>query len=202
MKSIIIGIGTGRCGTKSLAHLLNIQPDSNVTHEAGHLHWFPALGNYEPVWEELIDRKESVVGDVGYAWIQYLGRAHEDFDNLKVVYIWRDPDEVIESFWRRNRDRVEAWGSAHLWYLQYPFFGFPPSKAKIKNTILVYHELALEMLNKYSGYSLNMRDLNDRIKIGELLDFVGIPHTGRIPIPVIFNVGGQAEVDTWRPAEA
>jgi len=32
-KQIVVGLGKGRCGTVSLAHLLSAQPSSIVTHE-------------------------------------------------------------------------------------------------------------------------------------------------------------------------
>ena len=32
-KKVILGIGTGRCGTVSLSHLLNKQKDSRFSHE-------------------------------------------------------------------------------------------------------------------------------------------------------------------------
>lgn len=43
---IILGIGTGRCGTLSLAEILNGQPNTQVTHEeASLLLWDHELDN-------------------------------------------------------------------------------------------------------------------------------------------------------------
>jgi hypothetical protein len=66
----VIGIGTGRCGTKSLAALLNAQEDAFVTHERAR-----ETATHRPDLDELGRalahvQGRSLVGDVAMWWLQ------------------------------------------------------------------------------------------------------------------------------------
>ena len=107
---LIIGYGTGRCGTSSLAHLLNLQPDCDIRHEAEGLHWWPILTDYLKIRDELKERLKhnKVVGNIGYMWLQYVSRIVEEFSDVNLIHIWRKEEEVVESFWKRYQDRLNA----------------------------------------------------------------------------------------------
>ena len=98
---IIIGIGTGRCGTLTLSRLLNLQPAAHVTHEKQpHLPW--DMEDTKPIKAQLADlhqRQErfKFVGDVAFYWLPYLSRLFREFTDIKVVGLWREKEGFIES---------------------------------------------------------------------------------------------------------
>ena len=205
MTQYVIGYGMGRCGTKSLAYLLNLQPDSSFTHELDGLHWQTVFSNYRMI-RDLFKRKAEkykFVGDVNYAWAQYALRVVEDFPCVKFIHIWRDKEESVESFWKLSQARIEAqktvslWAEESLWYTIYPFFGFPPTKDQIANTYEIFHKIAETMMYKYprQTYTIKMDSLNNTDSIKKLLDFVGIPEKEQVVQKVQANKGGSAKME-------
>jgi len=98
---IIIGIGTGRCGTLSLSRLLNLQPDAHVLHEKEpHLPWDRSEPKYIKAHIEGFHRRQErfkFVGDVAFYWLPYLPRLFREFTDVKVVGLWREKEGFIKS---------------------------------------------------------------------------------------------------------
>ena len=101
---VIIGTGTGRCGTKSLARLLIRQRRSASSHEL-------SVGGKDPVKALNISNKEFVLNKfkkhlkrlkqpnkcvVGFYWLWSCGDLIEKYD-AKIIYMFRDKKEVINS---------------------------------------------------------------------------------------------------------
>lgn len=198
MTQYIFGLGTGRCGTASLANLLNSQKDSHVWHENTGLHWWPVVANYEITKERLLERGKEFkyVGNVAYYWIQYIQHVVTDFHNPKFIYLWRDKEEVIESFWARSKKRIEAQFDARTWLSYYPFLEYPPSKDAIARTYDLYTGMADVLIFKYPKqvFIMNVNSLSKKDSVCKLLDFIGIPERDHIIITDKINVGGQAPV--------
>ncbi len=171
----IIGYGTGRCGTKSLAALLKHQPNVTAYHEDMSLHWLPMPGYRLAIeWLKKIDN--DVVCSVGYYWIKYLHLLADDLDNVKHVHIWREKEAVVESFWNKKKKVVEESTMAdEEWFGYYPFLGYPPTKDRIAETWEKYHYIAKKMATIYPTYTLHTDDLNDMSKVSELLEFISVP---------------------------
>ena len=172
-KKIIIGYGTGRCGTKSLASFLNQQEGFNVTHEKVALGWYQAFTDTEIAVRDFVSRDSQVIGDVGFYWINYLDLILRKYPNAKAINIFRDEEEVVESFWSYKKpDEVnqvfEKWCS-------YPYDSSESTKDAIAFTIKRYRFLENEVLKHYpaSIYRLRMGDLNNKNKLEDLLDWVG-----------------------------
>ncbi|MGN6546207.1 MAG: hypothetical protein ACTHK7_14230 [Aureliella sp.] len=103
-KRFIFGIGSGRCGTLSLARLLDSQPDARVTHEMR-----PLLG-----WDAPEDEKRRIagarlerlaresdaglVGDVAAYYLPYIPFLLEGNADVRIVCLRRPRQEVIASF--------------------------------------------------------------------------------------------------------
>jgi len=106
---IVIGIGTGRCGTVSLGRLLNLQPDAHITHEKRPLlPW--DMEDKKPIKVQLDDlrrrqKRFKFAGDVASAWLPYLPRLFREFTDIKVVGLWRDKEGFVESFMRQSGPR-------------------------------------------------------------------------------------------------
>ena len=122
---IVIGMGSGRSGTKSLAKLLDEQDNAKVAHEYGEpLHWDLNELHWQ-LWEDRIEewiKPIGLRGDVASWYLPYIEEiVRRDMDgikafdrdiviakNLKVIVLKRDKDEVIESF--------DAWtGQGNRW---------------------------------------------------------------------------------------
>lgn len=100
-RRIILGMGTGRCGTRSLATLLNRQAGAKVTHEE-----YPLLMWRSPRRENLVERlnriltsrKAKIVGDVASFYLPYAEAAIEFDPEIRIVCLQRPRKEVIHSF--------------------------------------------------------------------------------------------------------
>lgn len=99
----ILGIGSGRCGTLSLAHVFDAQPGTRAMHENPPLlPWIPAPGR--PVMEQRFVRwrrkwkDAEVVADVASFYLPYLEDALRQEPELRVVCLKRPREEVVESF--------------------------------------------------------------------------------------------------------
>jgi hypothetical protein len=106
---VIFGLGTGRCGTHSLTHLLNSQENSNVSHEIGgipFLPWEPSKGTFMHGIGTVGESGSDFVGDVAFYWLPYVHDILEIYPNAKFVVLKRDRQAVIDSYmkWTPTRN--------------------------------------------------------------------------------------------------
>ncbi len=104
---LVFGLGTGRCGTTSVARLLDQQPDCEVFHE-----YFgydlPARGGEAFVDAFLARAARSprrLVGDVFSAWLYYVERIVEAAPETRFVCLKRDRTGTVKSFDRWSGPR-------------------------------------------------------------------------------------------------
>jgi len=102
-RRLIIGLGSGRCGTTSLAHLLNIQEDSDVTHEYHVEGIFNLLEDSVHSLAlfcliDILGREAKVVGDVSYYWLRYAKILTSFSGDVRFICLQRDKEATIESF--------------------------------------------------------------------------------------------------------
>ncbi len=100
-RRIILGMGSGRCGTRSLASLLDLQLGAKVTHEEHPLlMWRSASkGKIERRLERMLrSREEAVVGDVASFYLPYVEAAIEFDPAIRIVCLRRPREETIQSF--------------------------------------------------------------------------------------------------------
>ena len=85
-KKIVLGIGTGRCGTVSLSSLLNRQEKSFFSHELKikiksntdynvPLPWEYNDIAFKSAWNSILNYNGKYVGDVSFFWLPYLEKA-------------------------------------------------------------------------------------------------------------------------------
>jgi hypothetical protein len=109
--AVVLGLGTGRCGTQSLARLLAVQPG---VIRSRHEHFFlPWLGAGDPVWrrraEDLLpERAEHTAGiycEVASWYLPYAAHLLKAATNhgtpLRGIILERPATEVIASFLRK-----------------------------------------------------------------------------------------------------
>ncbi|MGA2258113.1 MAG: hypothetical protein ABSG53_25895, partial [Thermoguttaceae bacterium] len=101
-QSIILGIGTGRCGLKALAKLLNQQPDVLSSYEElPFLPWQVADG--ERVIKARFARFRStghgrILGDMASFYLPYLEIAMAAEPGIRIVCLRRPQEEVVVKY--------------------------------------------------------------------------------------------------------
>ena len=169
---MIIGYGTGRCGTKSLALFLNQQPGYEVTHEGIALPWYPALSEI-PASVYIMTENQ---GDVAYYWLQYVNRILSGRGDARAIHIWREEEQVVASFWayKQNQILMSSWKA-------YPFDHYEQSKDAIVTTVRRYMTIAKELKKRYRQliYTMHISELNQP---EALLEWLGIEDGNPTPV--------------------
>lgn len=175
---MIIGCGTGRCGSKSLAGLLEINHELKPL-----LPWYYRESLYEKKWKQLL--KEG--GDVSMSYLNYLPKFIEDH-NAKVVCMMRDKQETIDSFMRKSA-RNNHWMNHDGERWEYdPVFDdvFPTMEADSKRDAIadywdLYYDRAEKLLKKYPDNIaiFNIETLNSKKGQDKIFNFAEIPEDQR-----------------------
>jgi tetratricopeptide (TPR) repeat protein len=113
---LVIGIGTGRSGSTTLARLLQDQHGAKISHERPpRLPWAPSrerLNVHLRCFEQML-ATNALVGDVSHWWLPYLRELFETFPALKVIALRRDREETIRSF---EKIKGSGQGGINHWY--------------------------------------------------------------------------------------
>lgn len=181
MKNIIIGLGTGRCGTVSLTRLLNLQNSCVASHESvarssqnGET-WgknFTELVNY-------IDNKsEKFVCEVSFYNLPYVEQLINRYDNVKFVIMKRDRQETIDSYMKKTsgRNHWQTHDGTHYrkceWDSTYPKFEGVDKTDSIGMYWDYYYNMCSD-IDQSLCYTINTNDLNDEAKCLDMLSFCG-----------------------------
>ncbi len=200
MKNLIIGLGTGRCGTTSLARLLSLQPDSSFIHEGeftkdkySHflLPWNTDLVKLAE-WKNKLKNfsgESNFCGDVGSYFIQYVSAVLQKYPNAKFVCLKREKDQVIRSFMKKTRGRNHwmeriPWYQARdiIWDKIFPRFDVSSKKEAIALYWNIYYVMASDFEKRFpENFKVFPTEfLNSVSGMNEILDFAGIPASGRV----------------------
>ena len=115
-KKVILGIGTGRCGTVSLSDLLNKQENASFSHELKikietntdyntPLHWEYDENAINNAWKSIQNYSGDFVGDVSMFWLPYLEELFAKSVNLQVICLQRDKEGVVKSYLKKTEGR-------------------------------------------------------------------------------------------------
>lgn len=210
-KRIVLGLGSGRCGTLTLARLLDAQPGFSVTHECIPAPWEFSEASYRKLCEELASRPAPVVGDVASYHLPYVPRFFADFDDVRCVCLRRERAEVVDSFLRITPDRnhwtdpasafwSDRWRPDPAWDPCFPKYPLDKAEA-IAAYWEEYYAAAADLARRFPGRFLvaDMRDaLNNRETQMRILDFVGAPSQGRVvAVGRITNISRRARVERF-----
>lgn len=189
---IVIGLGTGRCGTLSLARLLDRQPNARVQHEPevdnALFEWeAPAVKRAQCVSRQLDEFRKwgrPLVGAVHYVYLPYARDYIAQDPSVKFVVLKRPRHEVVASYLRKvggcNHWQPRADGKQPTrWERTYPTFCDPGlSKAE---AIGMYWDLyAAEVAVLCQAYPQSVRCysheavLNDAATQEEMLSWLGV----------------------------
>ena len=201
---VIIGLGTGRCGTRSLSRLLSSQPGMVVLHEGmleGRSHPFRWEGDRDRVvaWidglPELLGRPAHC-GDVGMYFLPYCEDLIASRPEVRFVCLERPRAAVVESFLRHLPDRHpwlrhdgRRWRIDPVWDAAYPTFD-EPDKARAVGLYWDLYKTEVDRLvalhptrvGRFSTEALNSVEGRNAI-----LDFVGYGGERRVQGPFHAN---------------
>lgn len=188
-KNIIIGLGTGRCGSVSLTYLLNSQKDFNISHEICPSPWEYSQNSLNHLLNILNNRKENVVGDCAYYHLNYCEKMLELYPNTLFPILQRDKQEVVESYlkktlgrnhWSINRDTGEK--EDYYWDRTYKKYNLQKKEA-IAQYYDDYYKKCDELITKHpDNFKLfeTKKALNSLSGQNELLEFLEINNENRI----------------------
>lgn len=190
-RSVVIGLGTGRSGTVSLARLLDAQPDAAVGHEMRPLlpwHAEPARVEFR-LWQ-LEHRSERLVGDVAYSYLPAVEQIAAALPDARFVCLRRNREEVVESMMKKtprtnlwaDHDGTE-WEHDPVWDPTMPSYPPMPKRDAIGRYWDDYYraaaDLELALDGRFRVFDLN-ETLNTDAGVNLLLDFVGVPEDERV----------------------
>lgn len=199
-----IGIGTGRCGTKSLAKVVGSCHGWKVQHE-GHLaDWYnpsPATLNHLVMFLQ-----QGWRGEVSLNLLPHVEYLRERIPGLKVVHIWREKHRVVSSFLvnhsrisrllpEMHRDAVIDARNKNKYLVMNPMAGMPeifpkfPEASGVVDSYEKYYDYYIEEANKIPDvYTLYAPDLAKDDKLDLLYQFLEIPKEDRAyPIKRVYS---------------
>jgi hypothetical protein len=215
VKQLVIGIGTGRCGTNSLAALLNSQPDCFFSHESYRLDWEQRAADC-PQFDDfkyLLDREEPIAGDVSLGLSAQAKELMKRFEGLKVVCLRRDREKLIQSLIRASGgEETRSYYQTHpedspyhsdYWYHKFPKFPVDDKRKAVKMYITEHYHITSALYNAYPDrvFIMDIAKIDDRIRLDRLFDFVGVSKEGRVYDVPKFNVGTPDGDDMWKNPE-
>ena len=191
-KKVILGIGTGRCGTVSLSDLLNQQENAFFSHELKikiqkevdyniPLPWQYDKKKFDSDWHSILNYDGKYVGDVSMFWLPYLEKILDNSEGLKVICLQRDKQEVVNSYLKKTEGRNhwikhdgKQWDSCP-WDKSYPNFEASNKEDALKKYWDYYYELVDDLIKKYPDRIkiFQMKDLNNAKQVEDLLVFAG-----------------------------
>lgn len=194
-RPLVIGIGTGRCGMKSLSELLGRQLSSAISPESHlPLPWEvsdASMALLHRNLDQLVDRYPQVafIGDVAHYYLPYVSFILESFPRARFVCLQRDRTETIESFvsWIAKTQRgvpVNPWSADRTGFdtterdASYPKYATRNLPQAIGRYWTEYYGKAEEFVSRHPEQIRIFpaaRVLNEAEEMRGLLDWVGIP---------------------------
>lgn len=211
---LAIGLGTGRCGTNSLAHLIALQPDAVGTHErlGPGVAWIGGEAAVDEVLDamlaELAGGKDLAL-EVGFYYLPYVARIRARVPDARFVVLKRDRAATIESFMEKTRDKAHHWVPETLttrrkrWNQCFPKYepGIPKRVAVGRYYDEYYAATdALERAEPAVFFTMRTEELGVVAAQRRLLEFLGVaPELQRTQEGLQTNRGEDVEVSALRP---
>ena len=203
MEKLILGIGTGRCGMYSLAHLLSNQNDSNITWHFGNMpiiNWYYNDDDFDRICFMLENREGKYIGDVSHFLLNYIEPLIDKYeDKVNIIHIQRKFPEVCMSFknfiYKMSEDSsLNFWNSLdfkntfydllsmpnalYFWNLYHTFPNFDQCD-DINDSIQFYWDYYMRMTDKIKElypdtlYEFSLHQLDDVYATKHMLSWLG-----------------------------
>jgi len=192
MKRMLFGLGTGRCGTMSLARILDSCKEACITHEGrvltphanGLLPWVVDEGLLWSNVKELREKDYPIVGDVGFYYLPYVDLILSRYPDSKFISVQRDKEGTVESYMRktvgRNHwqpiGRGSNWRRDPKWDPCYPKYDSTTKYKALEKYWEEYYKTCKALSLKYPDNIrvFPMEDLNSTRGLKRIAAFVGI----------------------------
>jgi hypothetical protein len=195
LSTLVLGIGSGRCGTQSLADMLNQQAQASCTHERFRAEVPWGFEGYSYL-KDLINASTGecrLFGDVSLYWLPQVERLIEEFpindtfNDLCIIALKRNKSDTVDSFWRktgrangRNHWQLhngEQFKECELgWDKCFPKFDASSKREAIEMYWSYYYGEVARLEDKYPDFvrCFSTEALNSEEGQREILTFVGI----------------------------
>lgn len=189
-RRMVIGLGTGRCGSRSLAAWLNSQQGAHVSHEM--------LGPAVPwqdgdsaVWEAIrnfpIGDHLTLTGDVACYYLPYVERILSVHPLARFVCLKRDREETIASFIKKTPRKNHWVNHDGIQWRHSPWdHCFPKYLASSKEDAIgrywdEYYGRAAELQSRFPSLFriFPTESLNTEDGQCDVLDFLTVPQAAR-----------------------
>lgn len=174
----IVGLGTGRCGTTSLATLIARQPGWDCVHERKpFLSWDVLDSLPSDVHFEHESRRKA---DVGFYYLPHVHWLLETYDGMQFVCLRRDRQQTIDSFCRVRPTGTNWFSSSPLkpdrWDRAFPNYDGLPFAEAVGAYWDMYYDVAGEYARQWPErfHIFHTEDLNDPAEVERLLRFAGV----------------------------
>ena len=180
-KKLIFGLGTGRCGSMTLANLLSLQDDCLVSHEVGglpHLSWDCSEKEFVSYLNIINRRPGKYSGDVAFYTLPYTSRLIEVLPEAKFVILKRDKEQTISSYMKKTDGRNHwtqhdgtKWRK-DVWDKCYPKFETESKEKALEMNYEFYYSECLK-IDQEKCFWISTDELNDEKKCLEMLKWCG-----------------------------
>ena len=218
IKTVIIGIGTGRCGTMSFAKFLDQQPHTMVTHEWNYCRGFrwneASFSSAKARHKAFLARKGRFVGDVAL-WNLPYAIYFLRFPTVKVIALKRTKNDTVKSFERwfgrmrhfpwitANQRRLTSFKDNNIYDNCYPKYIFPVREPSIAEGASIYWDdyyTRVDKLKEKYPERISIVDtygilFNDTIK-KDILNWIGMKPPFNLRIPLTHPTRTKAEIKT------
>lgn len=189
-----IGVGPGRCGSLSLAKILDECDGVKCTHEAFHTTEHYTLDICEMLLRMEPKNDGKLHGQVGAMWLGVLPFIRLQFPQIKVVCLHRDRDAVVASFLKRQKVRERPWILNPIGVLD-----------RVNREFLEQHwhwcERQMARLEE-PVFHMATDDLNSDSILCRLFEFLEIPKAARqFPHRRRYHVGDDGVVEVENPEQ-
>lgn len=183
---LVIGLGTGRCGTQSLAHLLNQQNAAKVDHERiEHLiRWQGSEQAVQTFLDEAMAQTEfQLIGDVAFYYLPYVEAILARQPKVKFICLQRACTETVVSYLQKTEGRNhwmahdgKSW-QLSVWDDCYPKYAVSDKESALTLYWYDYYFTAtrLQALYPQQFRIFPMTVLNSKAGQRTMLAFLGIP---------------------------
>ena len=193
-QSIILGIGTGRCGTASLAKVLNQQSDAVCSFDEPPLLPWQHTDGPRVIRERFarfrLHGKKRLLGDCASFYLPYIEDAIAAEPDIRIVCLKRPREEVVASFcqWLDQtmplptnhwaKQPAPGWHHDPVRTRTYPQYDMQNREEGVRRYWDEYYQRVGELIERYPEH-IRLFDtyeaLNTEAGLRELLGFVGIP---------------------------
>ena len=192
-KRIILGCGTGRCGTFTLARLLR-RSGAAMTHEMNtkqnlRLPFDIDKEKFTKVCKHFESVKQRAVGDSDLVYFRYLELFIEKYPDIKIVCLKRNKEDTIKSFVKKcggknwwSKHGYKKWINDVINFIRFPKY----ETENLEEAIGLYWEYYYQEINRIRKkhpkniLMIETEKLSYREKQIEIYDFCGISRIDRV----------------------